>query len=538
MTKATKETKEAKAPPSEIPRPEKAAWFITTSLVDVIGVLRPVVEDEGFQDLVNSIREHGLLVPIVVVQIRGSERFQLICGARRLAAHRILDRLEIKADVYAHLTVGEIEDIRFVENVQREDLNPVQEAKEISRRLERLTPEALARRLGKSQNYIFDRMDLLRLHEDILAIVASGRLPVAHARKIARVGDPKVQLEVARGVIGAKYSERNLAKAAEATDFLEPLAKVRERITYHMQPMGSAGWPRESPYAGKRACDGCPDNSTTAPGLFDGITCPGKSARGNCTNKPCYTTKRKAWELQKKRAEAKRERDKAKTPAGTCRECGKAGNARERARWPEKNLCPSCHQTIESKKAMKAAARAASGRGTRPAPFPATPRERLAVALFDYGKKLRKAVCRHVDKSKPPEDFLAISLQCSYALAGSVLERQSMGITVAQVVKLLAIDRPLEIPTGLAKKMFLQKFAAGFASYNRPTAHFNTPLRADFVNTIDVLEALAKRWAVALPPKFKRPVEADFQEAPKAAPPAKKAKKAIKAGKAQKARKK
>lgn len=151
-------------------------------------------DEEGLRALAASIREHGLLQPLVV-RPRG-ERFELIAGERRLRACRLLGMEEAPARV-RHLDDSEAAEAALIENLQREDLHFLEEAEGFRRLIQEfgMTQEALAERLGLSQSTIANKLRLLRLPEAVLAEVRAKGLSERHARILLSLPDAGLQAE-------------------------------------------------------------------------------------------------------------------------------------------------------------------------------------------------------------------------------------------------------------------------------------------------------------------------------------------------------
>lgn len=128
---------------------------------------RRYIDEEGLRELAKSIERHGLIQPITVQRLLGTGRYLLVAGERRFRAHQLLGRAEILAIV----TTGEADEISLIENIQREDLHPLEEAAAYARMMERhgWTQEQLAQVVGKARTTITNTLKLNRLSEAIRA---------------------------------------------------------------------------------------------------------------------------------------------------------------------------------------------------------------------------------------------------------------------------------------------------------------------------------------------------------------------------------
>jgi ParB family chromosome partitioning protein len=164
--------------------------------------------DEGsLEGLADSIRTHGVVQPLLVR--RQGERFELIAGERRWRAARLagLSRVPIVVkDVPDH----DLLEIALIENIQRENLNPIEEAQAYQRLIENvgLTQEALAARVGRDRSYITNYLRLLKLPDDLQKLVIQGQLSTGHARTLLGLSHVDLQRKIARQVIDGSLSVR------------------------------------------------------------------------------------------------------------------------------------------------------------------------------------------------------------------------------------------------------------------------------------------------------------------------------------------
>ncbi|HIE09581.1 MAG TPA: ParB/RepB/Spo0J family partition protein [Armatimonadetes bacterium] len=168
---------------------------------------RKEVEDEELKDLARSIKEHGVVQP-VVVRPKG-ERFELVVGERRWRAAMMAGLKAIPAIVRE---VGEREmvEMALVENLQRKNLNPVEQAEAYKRLREEfgLTQEEIAKRIGKTRAAVANTLRLLQLPQEILESLRRGEITEGHARAILGAGTKERMLSVWRAVLERKLSVR------------------------------------------------------------------------------------------------------------------------------------------------------------------------------------------------------------------------------------------------------------------------------------------------------------------------------------------
>ena len=168
--------------------------------------------EEELTELSQSIAENGLIQPIIV---RKSDiiGYELIAGERRLRACKRLGMIEIPA-VVKEVTDQESRKQAIIENLQRSNLNPIEEAKAYRNLIDELaySHEELAKAMGKSRPYISNALRLLQLPQEIQRSIEKGNLSQGHARALLAIEDPKKQLSIFQQVLNEKWSVRTLEK--------------------------------------------------------------------------------------------------------------------------------------------------------------------------------------------------------------------------------------------------------------------------------------------------------------------------------------
>lgn len=180
---------------------------------------RKVFDEGSLLDLTNSIKEHGVISPIVVNRNKDGT-FMIIAGERRYRAAKNAGLTTIPA-VVKDYDERKIQEVSLIENLQREDLNPIEAAYGMKKLMEEfsLTQEVLAERLGKSRPAIANTLRLLTLSEEVIALVRDGKLSSGHARTLVPV--PKEnQGELARECVKEGWSVREAERAVK--QFLNP----------------------------------------------------------------------------------------------------------------------------------------------------------------------------------------------------------------------------------------------------------------------------------------------------------------------------
>ncbi|MGH8120868.1 MAG: ParB/RepB/Spo0J family partition protein [Gammaproteobacteria bacterium] len=191
---------------------------------------RKSMNPEALADLADSIRTQGVVQPILVRPLAGQPgKYEIIAGERRWRAAQMAGLQNIPA------LVREVPDrtaacIALIENIQREDLNPLEEAQTFNRLLEEfsMTHEAVAEAVGRSRSTVTNLLRLLELHPEVQELLRSGHLEMGHARAVAGLG-PEQQVEIARRVVKRGLSVREAERLAR--DAQKPGKKKGARNT-------------------------------------------------------------------------------------------------------------------------------------------------------------------------------------------------------------------------------------------------------------------------------------------------------------------
>ena len=176
---------------------------------------RKQFDDASLKELADSIAEHGVIQPLLVRPIGGGI-YQIVAGERRWRASRLAGLKEVPA-VVRELSDSETMEIALVENLQREDLDPIEEAEGIAQLIETysLTQEAAAQKLGKSRPAVANALRLLHLPQPVREMIRQGKLTQGHARALLSLDDPDAILSAAQEIAEKGLSVReaeNLAK--------------------------------------------------------------------------------------------------------------------------------------------------------------------------------------------------------------------------------------------------------------------------------------------------------------------------------------
>lgn len=177
-------------------------------------------EEVALKELAESIRQYGVLSPILVQQ--KEDRYVIIAGERRWRAAKLAGLKEVPV-IIRNYTEREIAEISLIENVQREDLNPIEEAMGYKRLIEEfgLKQEEVAECVSKSRSAIANALRLLKLSERIQAYLINGGLSMGHARALLAVEDIQKQEMLAEKIVKEKLSVREVEKLVRTLDKTE-----------------------------------------------------------------------------------------------------------------------------------------------------------------------------------------------------------------------------------------------------------------------------------------------------------------------------
>jgi len=176
---------------------------------------RQLFDPSAIEELAASIREKGLLQPLLVR--RAGDAYELIAGERRWRASKLAGITEVPI-IIRDVDDREALELALIENVQREDLNPVEEARAYRRLVDefRLSQEDIAHRVGKSRSAVTNSMRLLHLPADVLAQLESGELSPGHARTLLGLATASAQSSLAGEITAKKLSVRDTEKLVQA----------------------------------------------------------------------------------------------------------------------------------------------------------------------------------------------------------------------------------------------------------------------------------------------------------------------------------
>lgn len=170
-------------------------------------------DEERLEELAQSIRSNGIIQPLLIRRIDGG-RYQLVAGERRWRAAQRAGLSKVPC-VIKEIPEEKMLELALVENIQRQELNAIEEAHAYKRLIEALglTQEMVAQRVGRDRTFITNYLRLLRLPEDIQQLVESEKLSMGHARALLGIDDPEIQRNLAKNIVERGLSVRETERA-------------------------------------------------------------------------------------------------------------------------------------------------------------------------------------------------------------------------------------------------------------------------------------------------------------------------------------
>ena len=190
---------------------EREREIIEVSLDDIIpNRFQPRLsfDEQGLNELAESIRQHGIIQPLVLRKI--GDKYEIIAGERRYKASYIAGLTKVPA-VIIDLNDNESAEVAIVENIQRKDLSPIEEAKSYKKLLDRgyLTQDQLACRMGKNQSTVSNKLRLLNLDEKVQDALLNNKISERHARSLLKLDNKEEQKEVLDKIIEKRLNVRD-----------------------------------------------------------------------------------------------------------------------------------------------------------------------------------------------------------------------------------------------------------------------------------------------------------------------------------------
>lgn len=188
---------------------------------------RKVFDKDALADLATSIKEHGVFQPIIIKKsIKG---YEIIAGERRVRASKLAGLDKVPA-IIRNLNDEQMMEIALLENLQRENLSAIEEAKAYKSMIDNLhlTQEQLSMKVGKSRSHVTNILGLLRLPNEVQDMVVSKKISMGHARVLSKLESDEKIIEMAREIIDKKIPVRNVEEKSQETE--KKVKNIRRRI--------------------------------------------------------------------------------------------------------------------------------------------------------------------------------------------------------------------------------------------------------------------------------------------------------------------
>lgn len=190
---------------------------------------RKVFDDEALNELADSIKVYGVVEPVILKKsVKG---YEIVAGERRCKASKIAGLTTVPA-IIKDFTDEEMMEIALLENIQREDLNPVDTAISISNILQvkDMTQEEFSKKFGKSRSYITNLLGLLNLPKSVQELVKNGKLSMSHARCLSKIDDEEKVINLANKIIKENLNVRDIEKMLSKKDDKKVIKEKNEKF--------------------------------------------------------------------------------------------------------------------------------------------------------------------------------------------------------------------------------------------------------------------------------------------------------------------
>lgn len=193
---------------------------------------RKQFDEDSLQELADSIKQYGVIQPLIVT--KKDDYYELIAGERRWRAARLAGMKEVPV-IIKEYTEQEIVEIALIENIQRENLNPIEEARAYKRLLEEfnLKQDEVAERVSKSRTAVTNSLRLLKLTDKVQQMLIEDMLSTGHARTLIPIEDPELQYDIACRIFDEKLSVRETEKLIKKLSSEETAKEVAATVDYN-----------------------------------------------------------------------------------------------------------------------------------------------------------------------------------------------------------------------------------------------------------------------------------------------------------------
>ncbi|MBV8545619.1 MAG: ParB/RepB/Spo0J family partition protein [Acidobacteria bacterium] len=193
---------------------------------------RKTFNEASIDELARSVREHGIVQPLVVT--RAGDKYKLIAGERRFRAAQKAGLTTVPVLIKEMMAEGDALQIALIENIQREDLNPIEEAMAYHQLHDdfQLTQEEISRRVGKERSTVANFLRLLKLPDPVKKLLASGQLSMGHARALLAIESPRKQEQLADRVVRKNLNVRQTEMLASESSPKTAEKKEKEKDVF------------------------------------------------------------------------------------------------------------------------------------------------------------------------------------------------------------------------------------------------------------------------------------------------------------------
>jgi ParB family chromosome partitioning protein len=215
-----------------LPAKDAAFQLIPVSMIEPNAEQpRKTFHEETTQELADSIREKGILQPVIVKRKKDGA-FEIVCGERRFRAAILCGLTEVPA-IVKDIADEDLLEWALIENIQREDLNPIEEAEAYQRLVEErmISQEEVAKRVGKNRVTVTNTLRLLRLPQEVKLYLADGRLSAGHARALLGLLSPEHQRQMAKRIVEENLSVRQVEAIVNRSNAHKRKAKTARHLS-------------------------------------------------------------------------------------------------------------------------------------------------------------------------------------------------------------------------------------------------------------------------------------------------------------------
>jgi len=230
---------EKKLPSADIKQTTESVLEFPINKIDInVNQPRKNFNKESLQELCDSIKQHGIIQPIIIVP--NGDRYTIVAGERRYRAAKMAG-LKIIPAIIKNYTAKQIKEVALIENIQREDLNPVETAYALRQLIEdyNFTQDEVAEKIGKTRTVVTNFLRILKLEPEVLSMVEKGKLSLAHAKAIVSITDKETQIKLAKKASDDKMSSKELENIVQTLLNPEKVKKNKENLGLEIKKLAN-----------------------------------------------------------------------------------------------------------------------------------------------------------------------------------------------------------------------------------------------------------------------------------------------------------